>query len=158
MTFQNENNPEATLDYFSIFRAGKERIMPERKENVADQPISPEKRICHQPGSRYPHSGLGSLQRYPDHWEVELIDEVFTPYQYRDNLIEADLVGFGAFTFSVNRAYEIAAATEKGIPTCWAAFMPVWSGRSRTIVDTIVVGEAEETVWPKLIADFEAAG
>jgi len=134
--------------------------MPERKRKLLlINPISPENRgfVINQ-GQRYPPLGLGIVAALtPDHWEVELIDEVFTPYQYRDNLIEADLVGFGAFTFSVNRAYEIAAAYRKrGIPTVLggihASMVPEEAGQ---YVDTVVVGEAE-TVWPKLIADFEA--
>ncbi|HPS63169.1 MAG TPA: radical SAM protein, partial [Bacteroidales bacterium] len=69
---------------------------------------------------------------------------------------EADLVGFTAFSSTVTRAYELAAIyREKGIPTViggiHASMCPEEAGR---FVDCVVTGEAE-TIWPRVIADFE---
>jgi radical SAM superfamily enzyme YgiQ (UPF0313 family) len=89
----------------------------------------------------------------PDHWEVELLDENFERFEFR----EADLVGFTALTSSVTRAYELAAIyREKGIPTVLggihASMVP---DEAQNYVDTIVTGEVE-SVWKSLIEDFDA--
>jgi radical SAM superfamily enzyme YgiQ (UPF0313 family) len=104
--------------------------------------------------SRFPPLGLGIVAALtPSDWEVELIDENFEPFVVRD----ADLVGLTAFTSSVTRAYQIARAyREKGIPTVLggihASMLPE---EAVQYVDTVVIGEAE-SVWGKVIADFEA--
>ena len=100
----------------------------------------------------YPPLGLGIIATLtPDDWEVELIDENFDSFEYR----EADLVGITALTSSVTRAYEIATIyEEKGIPTILggihASMMPE---EAKKIVSTIVVGEVE-SVWKTLLEDF----
>ena len=49
----------------------------------------------------------------PENWEVELVDENYEPFTYRD----ADLVGITAFSSAAKRAYEIAAVyREQRIP------------------------------------------
>ncbi|MFO7614750.1 MAG: hypothetical protein R6W71_08945, partial [Bacteroidales bacterium] len=49
----------------------------------------------------------------PQHWDVEILDENFEDFAYR----QADLVGITAMTASVNRAYELAGIyRDKGIP------------------------------------------
>ena len=102
---------------------------------------------------RFPPLGLGIVAALtPANWEVELIDENFEAFTFR----EADLVGFTSFTASITRAYEIAALyRKKGIPTViggiHASMLPKEAGR---YVDTVVVGEAE-SVWPRVLADFE---
>ena len=104
--------------------------------------------------SRFPPLGLGIVAALtPADWEVEILDENFEPFVLR----EADLVGLTAFTPAVTRAYEIARAyRERGIPTVLggihASMLPEEALR---YVDTVVVGEAE-SVWGKVIADFEA--
>jgi radical SAM superfamily enzyme YgiQ (UPF0313 family) len=104
--------------------------------------------------SRFPPLGLGIVAALtPDDWDVEIIDENFEPFAYR----EADLVGLTAFTASVNRAYEIASLyREKGIPTLMggihASMLP---DEALEYVDTVVSGEAE-AVWARVIADFES--
>ncbi len=101
----------------------------------------------------YPPIGLGIVASLtPDHWEVELLDENFDRFEFR----EADLVGITALTSSVTRAYEIATIyREKGIPTVLggihASMVPEEAGR---YVDVVVTGEVE-SVWQKLISDFE---
>ncbi|MBU2649373.1 MAG: B12-binding domain-containing radical SAM protein [Bacteroidetes bacterium] len=103
--------------------------------------------------SVYPPISLGILAALtPSHWEVEILDEIFEPFQYR----EADLVAFTALTANVNRAYEIAGIYRRnGIPTVLggihASMMP---SEAALYVDTIVKGEAE-SIWENLIRDFE---
>lgn len=101
----------------------------------------------------YPPIGLGIIATLtPDDWEVEILDENFDQFTYK----EADLVGLTALTSSVTRAYEIAAIyREKGIPTViggiHASMVPEEAMR---LVDSVVVGEVE-SVWKSLIHDFE---
>ncbi len=102
----------------------------------------------------YPPLGIGIIATLtPAHWEVEILDENFERFEFRD----ADLVGFTALTSSVTRAYEIAAIyREKGIPTViggiHASMMP---DEAALYADAVVIGEAE-SVWAKLIEDFES--
>ena len=103
--------------------------------------------------SIYPPMALGIVAALtPDHWEVEIIDENFTSFEYKD----ADLVGFTSLTATINRCYEIAKEYRKNkIPTViggiHASMLPEEALR---YVDAVVVGEAEYS-WPKLIDDFE---
>jgi radical SAM superfamily enzyme YgiQ (UPF0313 family) len=88
----------------------------------------------------------------PEHWSVEILDENFEDFSYR----EADLVGITAMTASVNRAYELAGIyREKGVKTViggiHASMMPE---EAMDYVDCVVTGEAE-SVWAQLITDFE---
>jgi radical SAM superfamily enzyme YgiQ (UPF0313 family) len=121
-------------------------------------PVSPENRgIVVNQGQRYPPLGLGLVAALtPDSWDIEILDEVFDPYNYVSDFREADLVGFTAFTFTVARAYEIAAVYRgKGIKTViggiHASMLP---DEARQYVDVVVIGEAEG-VWENVIADFE---
>ena len=118
-------------------------------------PVNPHRAgLTVNPSSRFPPLGLGIVAALtPGHWEVEIVDENFEPFEYK----EADLVGLTAFTAAINRAYEIAGLyRERGIPTALggihASMLP---GEALEHVDTVVIGEAEE-VWTKVIADFEA--
>lgn len=88
----------------------------------------------------------------PKHWQVEIFDENFESFSYR----EADIVGFTALTSQVNRAYEIAAIYRRnGVPTVLggihASMMP---NEAATFVDVVVQGEGE-SVWHQIIRDFE---
>lgn len=109
-------------------------------------------------GQRYPPLGLGIVAALtPDTWDIELVDEVYNPYDYINSFIDADLVGLTAFTFSVQRAYEIAAAYRaRGVTTVLggihASMLPE---EAKNYVDVVVSGEAEGC-WEQLIADFEA--
>ncbi len=104
--------------------------------------------------SRFPPLGLGIVAALtPSDWDIKIIDENFEPFDYMD----ADMVGLTAFTASINRAYEIAGLYRgKGIPTLLggihASMLP---DEALQYVDTVVSGEAE-TVWARVIADFEA--
>jgi radical SAM superfamily enzyme YgiQ (UPF0313 family) len=89
----------------------------------------------------------------PKDWTVEIVDENFAPFEYR----KADLVGLTAFTATVNRAYEISGLYRKhGVATVMggihASMMP---DEAMKYADAVVACEAE-SVWPQVIADFEA--
>lgn len=97
--------------------------------------------------------GLGYVAAVtPDDWEIELVDENWERFQYK----EADLVALTAYTGNVTRAYQIAMIyRDRGIPTVLggmhASMLPEEALR---YVDTVAVGEAECT-WPQIIADYE---
>ena len=103
--------------------------------------------------SIYPPMALGIIAALtPPHWEVEILDENFTEFEYKD----VDLVGFTSLTATVNRCYELSTEYRKNkIPTViggiHASMLPEEAAQ---FTDTVVVGEAEE-IWPKLIDDFE---
>ncbi|HJN04978.1 MAG TPA: cobalamin-dependent protein, partial [Bacteroidales bacterium] len=101
----------------------------------------------------YPPLGLGIIATLtPDDWEVELLDENFDDFEYKD----ADLVALTALTSSVTRAYEIASYyREKGITTVIGGIhASMMLGEAIKFVDAVVIGEVE-SVWPSLIEDFE---
>ncbi len=104
--------------------------------------------------TKYQPLSLGIIAALtPTDWKVKIIDENFRDFRF----YEADLVGLTTFSSSATRAYEIAALyREKGIKTVLggihASMMPDEAAQH---VDCVVTGEAE-SVWPKLIADFEA--
>jgi len=101
----------------------------------------------------YPPIGLGIIATLtPERWEVEIMDENFEQFTYK----EADLVGFTALTSSVTRAYELATIyRDKGIPTViggiHASMVP---DEAISFCNTVVIGEVE-SVWLTLIEDFE---
>ena len=86
-----------------------------RKRLILVNPVNPARTgLTVNRSSRFPPNGLGLVAAMtPGHWDVELVDENWETFAYR----EADLVGVTAFTPSANRAYEIAAIyRERGIP------------------------------------------
>ena len=95
--------------------------------------------------------GLGIIAGLtPDAWDVELVDENFSPFTYHD----ADLVGITAFTFAANRAYQIAAAyRQQGVPVVMGGIhASMCFAEALQFVDAVVIGEAE-SVWPQVLAD-----
>ena len=101
--------------------------------------------------SRFPPLSLGIVAALtPDDWVVEMIDENFDEFSFRD----ADLVGITAFTSAANRAYEIAAIyREKNIPVVMGGIhASMCSEEAKQFVDAVVVGEVE-SVWGEVIAD-----
>lgn len=104
-------------------------------------------------GTRLPPLGLGIVAALtPDTWDIEIIDENFTPFVFKN----ADLVGLTAFTATAPRAYEIARIyKKKKIPTViggiHASLMPEEALKN---ADSVVVGEAEG-VWHQLIEHYE---
>jgi radical SAM superfamily enzyme YgiQ (UPF0313 family) len=109
--------------------------------------------LIHVNDSIYPPMSLAIIAALtPDNWDIELLDENFEKFEFR----EADLVALTALTSQVTRAYEIAAVYQrKNIPTViggiHASVMPE---EAKKYVDTIVIGEAE-SVWDSVIADYE---
>jgi radical SAM superfamily enzyme YgiQ (UPF0313 family) len=105
-------------------------------------------------GAGVPPVAFGILAALtPQDWQVKIIDENFAPFQYTP----ADLVGLTALTNTAPRAYQIARLyREQGVPTIMggihASMLPE---EALQYVDSVVVGEAE-SVWPRVIADFEA--
>ena len=88
----------------------------------------------------------------PSNWDVKIADENFDAFEFE----EADLVGITAFTSNTNRAYEIAEMyrhrkIKVTIGGIHASMVP---DEALRFADTVVVGEAE-SVWPKVIDDFE---
>lgn len=103
--------------------------------------------------SIYPPMALGIIAALtPSNWEVKILDENFTTFEYQD----ADLVGLTSLTATINRCYEIATEFRKNkIPTViggiHASMMPQEASQ---YVDSVVVGEAE-SIWHELLDDFE---
>jgi radical SAM superfamily enzyme YgiQ (UPF0313 family) len=89
----------------------------------------------------------------PPHYEIEVLDENIEPFQYR----EADIVGISALTGSVSRAYQIAQTYRKnGVPTVMGGIhVSMMPEEAQKYCDAVVMGEAE-TIWPKVLEDFES--
>jgi radical SAM superfamily enzyme YgiQ (UPF0313 family) len=125
-----------------------------KRKLVLVNPVNPARTgLTVNKSSRFPPIGLGIVAALtPDHWDVELVDENWGPFVYR----EADLVGITAFTASANRAYEIAAVCrDRGVPVVIGGIhASMCTEEALRFVDAAVVGEAE-TVWPQVIADLE---
>ena len=93
----------------------------------------------------YPPIGLGIVATLtPDNWDVEILDENFERFAYR----EADLVGITALTSSVARANELADIyRKKGIPTVLGGIhASMMTEESIQFFDAVVNGEVE-SVW-----------
>jgi len=125
-----------------------------RRKLVLVNPVNPNRLgLSINRSGRFPPLGLGIVAALmPANWDVELIDENFTPFAFSD----ADLVGVTSFTASITRAYDIAGIyRKKGIPTViggiHASMLP---DEASEHVDTVVVGEVE-SVWHELLGDFE---
>ena len=113
------------------------------------------------------HKGLGNIRSTawpplnlpylaaltPAHYQIEVIDENIEPFEYRP----ADIVGITAYTSSVYRAYQIAQIyREQEIPTVMGGIhVSMMPKEASLFCDSVVIGEAE-TVWPKVLEDFEA--
>lgn len=89
----------------------------------------------------------------PNHYQIEVIDENVEPFEYR----EADIVGITAYTASVYRGYQIAQVyREKGVPTVMGGIhVSMMVEEALGFCDSVVIGEAE-SIWPQVLADFEA--
>ncbi len=126
-----------------------------RKRLVLINPVNPRRTgltVTH--ASRFPPLSLGILAGLTPHsWQVELVDENWEPFAYRD----ADLVGITAFTASVNRAYQIAARyRQRGTPVVMGGIhASTRPEEALRFVDAVVIGEAE-TVWDRVLSDAQA--
>lgn len=103
--------------------------------------------------SIYPPISLGIIAALtPDYWDIEILDENFEQFKYK----QADLVGITALTSQATRAYEIAGIYKnKNISTViggiHASMMP---DEALAYTNTVVIGEAE-SIWADIIVDFE---
>ncbi len=114
----------------------------------------------HTIGSRIPHLGLQVLARQtPPRHSVEILDEIFGTQDTESRIRSGryDLVGVTAYTCSVTRAYEIAAACRQagvrsilGGPHAWAC-----PDEAARFFDSVAVGECDE-VWPGILEDAAA--
>jgi len=130
-------------------------MMAKRKKLLLINPVSRLRTgLSVNRSSRFPPLNLGILASLtPPDWEVELIDENFTPFAYRD----ADLVGVTAFSSSATRAYELSTAyRQQGVPVVMGGIhASVCHEEALRFVDSVVMGEAE-SVWEALLADAAA--
>lgn len=103
--------------------------------------------------SIYPPMGLAIIAALtPDNWDIELLDENFDRFTYK----EADLVALTALTSQVTRAYELAQVYKnKNIPVVIGGIhVSAMPDEAKQFADSVVIGEAE-SVWEQLINDFE---
>ena len=104
--------------------------------------------------NRIPPLSLGIIAALtPDDWDVEIIDENFSPFKYKD----ADLIGLTADTATATRAYEIASEYRvNGVHTVMGGIhASMLKDEALRYVATVVSGEAE-SVWTDVISDFES--
>ena len=122
------------------------------KKLILINPVNPARTgLTVNKSSRFPPISLGIIAALtPADWEVEILDECWEPFIYKD----ADLVGITAFTSSAPRAYEIAAIyRDKGVPVIMGGIhCSMCPQEALNYVDSVVIGEAEG-VWPKVIED-----
>jgi radical SAM superfamily enzyme YgiQ (UPF0313 family) len=103
--------------------------------------------------SRLPPLGLAYVAAVtPAGGDVKISDENFDEFNFE----KADLVGIGAFTSNIVRAYEIAEICKKrNVKVIMGGIHPsMCPDEALRYADTVVVGEAE-SIWPQIIADFE---
>jgi radical SAM superfamily enzyme YgiQ (UPF0313 family) len=101
-----------------------------------------------------PPLGLGMIAGLtPSNWDVEIIDENFDIFKYK----EADLVGITVLTSAAYRAYEISEIyRKKGIITILGGIhVSMLPDEAEQYADVVVTGEAE-VVWKQVLADFAA--
>jgi radical SAM superfamily enzyme YgiQ (UPF0313 family) len=90
----------------------------------------------------------------PPGWEIEYRDDRLAP---ADGPTDADLVAITFFTAAASRAFELAAAFREQGKTVVAGgiFPTLMPDETAPHFDAVVVGESE-TVWPRLLDDFES--
>ena len=100
-----------------------------------------------------PPLGLGIIAGLtPKDWDIEIIDENFEDFEFR----EADLVGITVLTSAAYRAYEISEIyRKKGISTVLGGIhVSMLANEAEQYADSILIGEAE-VVWGQLLEDFK---
>lgn len=103
--------------------------------------------------STFPPLGLAYVAAVtPSHWEVEILDENFDLFTFKD----ADLVGITAFTTNVSRAYEIAKVyRERGVKVVMGGIhVSMLPDEALQYVDSVVIGEVEG-IWSTVLGDHE---
>ena len=126
-----------------------------KKKLLLVNPVNPSRvGLTVNRSSRFQPLGLGIIAALsPSDWKVEIVDENFAPFEFRN----ADLVGLTAFTANITRAYEISSRYRKrGVPTILGGIhSSMCQEEASKYADAVVVGEAE-SVWPQVISDFES--
>jgi radical SAM superfamily enzyme YgiQ (UPF0313 family) len=126
-----------------------------KRKLVLINPVNPVRTgLTVNKSSRFPPISLGVVAALtPPAWEVEIVDENWEPFTYRD----ADLVGITAFTASAPRAYELAALyRQQGVPVVMGGIhCSMCPQEALKYVDAVVIGEAEGA-WPQVVADLLA--
>ena len=103
--------------------------------------------------TKYPPLAYGIIAALtPDNWEIEIIDENFDNFEFR----EADLVGLTGYTSSIYRAYQIADIyKKKNIPVViGGVHVSMMPKEAKEYADSVVVGEVE-SCWADVIKDFD---
>jgi radical SAM superfamily enzyme YgiQ (UPF0313 family) len=114
----------------------------------------PRGRLWGELGFKFPSLSLAAIAAVtPPHWDVALCDENL---ERIDFTVPADIVALTAMTPQAPRAYEIAENfRRRGVTVVMGGFhasnLP---DEALQHVDAVLVGEGE-TVWPRLLADFE---
>lgn len=87
----------------------------------------------------------------PDKYDVSIIDENVEALS-----LDGDLAAISANTYSIRRAYEIAAMCRQiGIPVIMGGNHPsILPEEASLYADSVVVGDGER-VWPEVLNDFE---
>jgi radical SAM superfamily enzyme YgiQ (UPF0313 family) len=126
-----------------------------KRKLILINPVNPARTgLTVNKNSRFPPISLGIVAALtPSDWEVEIVDENWEPFTYRN----ADLVGITAFTASAPRAYEIATAyRQNGVPVVMGGIhCSMCPQEALNYVDAVVIGEAEG-VWSQVITDLLA--
>jgi radical SAM superfamily enzyme YgiQ (UPF0313 family) len=105
-----------------------------------------------------PRLGLGLLAaQAPTNVEVVYTDDVVRPLDLDRDIKDVDLVGISVDSKTACRAYDIAARyRQRGIPVVLGGIhATALPDEALQYADSVVVGEAE-TVWPEVLADFQA--
>ena len=95
----------------------------------------------------------------PPDIEVGFSDDLIQPIDLHDGFRKADLVAISVMSKTAHRSYEIAdACRERGIKVILGGVHPtVLPEEASAHADAVVLGEAE-TLWPRVLADFQAGG
>ncbi len=114
----------------------------------------PAKSLWGELGFKFPSLSFAALAAVtPPHWQVELCDENIEKIDFST---DADLVAITAMTAQAPRAYEIADKFRaRNVPVVMGGFhVSNLPEEGLLHADAVVAGEGE-SVWPRLLADFE---
>lgn len=125
-----------------------------KRKLILINPVNPARTgLTVNKSSRFPPISLGIVAALtPDNWDVEIIDENWETFEFR----QADLIGITAFTASAPRAYEIALIyRQQDVPVVMGGIhCSMCPQEALNYMDAVVIGEAEG-IWQQVIADFE---
>lgn len=114
----------------------------------------PKGRLWGELGFKFPSLSLAAIAAAtPAHWQVALCDENVEPVDFA---ADVTMVALTAMTPQAPRAYEIADRfRQRGVTVVMGGFhVSNLPDEALHHVDAVVVGEGD-SVWPRLLADFE---